>query len=129
MLRFIVLVSLLELSGFLGFIILSGSQQWDSIRYFPIYFSIMLVVYVSLLEVGRINFNNLIYCSFILSIIFLVFDQVLGFYFYPGLEKDVDFISLDNFYRSALLLTIIVTLHLLLFYLLNFIMRKRKEVK
>lgn len=109
--------SLLEVIGLLGFIFVSRYQVGGEYRYLVLLIALVAIIYVAYLRVGVISYKEIIYISIAVSAVFVVVVQFLGFTFYPGLVKDIDFFSVENTTRIGLIMIIGSVGHFLLLLL------------
>jgi hypothetical protein len=104
----------LEIAGLLGFIVVSRYQEGALSRFLPFLIALVAIGYVAYSRAKGISFKEVAYVSVMASAIFVSGVQFLGFTFYPGLAKDVDFLSGENAIRTALMLFVGTIGHTLL---------------
>lgn len=110
--------SILELTGLFGFIITSRYHQGEWIRFLPLWIAIFLIIIVAYLQVKKVSNNQeTVFISLVASVIFICGFKLLGYIFYPGLLKDVDFFSIENATGSGKICLIGTVGH---FFLLKF---------
>lgn len=107
-------IAVLEIIGFLGFIIFSKHHEMDFIRYLPLLISFILVGYISYFWTSLFSYEEIVFVALIVSVIFVFLDQILGFTLYPGLAKGIGFISWENMVRTIIMLVVGMISHILL---------------
>lgn len=111
----------IEVTGLLGFIIVSRYQEGALSRFIPLLVALVAIGYVAYSKAGAISYKEIIYISIMTSAFFIFVVQVLGFTAYSGLSKDIDFFSGTNVLRTGIMLIIGVTAHLLLLGLVRIV--------
>jgi hypothetical protein len=96
----------IEILGLLGFIVFSRYQNGDLTRLLPLLISFLAIVYVAYSKATGISKKEVFYVAIMASAIFVSAMQFLGFIFYPGLAKDIEFLSTENLIRTVLMLII-----------------------
>jgi MFS family permease len=104
----------LEITSFLGFIVLSSHQSTASWRLLPFLIAVIVIVYIAFSKARRLSINEINYVSIISPVIFITVDQILGFTLYPGLVKDIEFFSRENAITVGIILFAGVLAHFLL---------------
>ena len=104
----------IEIVGLFGFIIVSRHQEGMIIRFLPLLFAFMAVAFVAYLKAKAFSYKEIAYISAAASTGFILVDQLLGFMIYPGLAKDMDFLSEENFMRTGVMLSVGAVGHFLL---------------
>lgn len=111
--------SFVEVIGLLGFIFASRYQMGGEYRYFVLLIALVAIIYVAYLRVGVISYKEIIYISIAVPAVFVIAVQFLGFTYYPGLVKDIDFFSVENTTRMGLIMIVGTVGHFLLFILVR----------
>lgn len=112
--KLIVYLLVLEVGGLLGFIVVSTYPEIQSLRYFPILMAAGGVFIFSFNVAPRLTIKQVAYSSIIVSLLFVLALQALGFTIFPGLVKDMELISVDNVARMGLMILIGVISHFVL---------------
>ncbi|MFA5652723.1 MAG: hypothetical protein WDA72_01270 [Desulfomonilia bacterium] len=106
--------SLIETLGLFGFIVVSKFQGGSLFGFVPLLIAFVVAVYVAFSKAKGISIKEIILVSFMASSIIVSVVQFLGFTFYPGLAKDIEFFSSENAIRIVLMLVIGMLGHVLL---------------
>ena len=106
--------ALLEIAGLLGFIMASHLHGESMIRYLPFLMVLLAICYVAYEKATLLSAKEIFSISFIVSVIFTLCVQVLGFMAYSGLSKDIDFLSRENAARTGIMLLLGTAGHFLL---------------
>lgn len=117
--RIIGYIGVFEVLGFWGFIIASRYQEGMVTRYLPLLLALLAVVFVAYLKVKAFSYREIAYISVVASAIFILVVQILGFTVYPGLAKDMDFLSGENLVRAGVMLFVGTAGHFLLLSLVR----------
>jgi hypothetical protein len=107
----------LEISGLIGFIMASFYQEWSPFRLVPLLVALVAIGYVAFSKAGALSCKEITCISIMASAGFVLVVQILGFTVYPGLAKDLEFLSGENAARTGLLLIIGIFGHFLLLLL------------
>lgn len=127
-----VIIALLEILGLAGFIVMSRFELSFLTRVVPLVTAFFVITWICCSFVGRLSIIKVVYISVAVSVIFVVVFQFLGFIFYPGLVKDVHFISKVNLNNACALLLVCFVGNLLLFMLsmfCNILLAKLRSVQ
>lgn len=116
-------IAALEIAGLLGFITVSQSHELASFRHLPLLIAFVAVAYVAYSGVKGISYKEIAYVAIMASAIFVTAVQVLGFVFYPGLAKGIDFFSGENATRTAVMLLVGMVGHILLLTVVRMVRR------
>lgn len=103
-----------EILGLLGFIFASSYQEGMVTRFLPLLLALAAVAFIAYLKAKAFSYKEIAYISVAASAIFILVVQILGFTVYPGLAKDMDFLSGENLVRSVVMLFIGIAGHFLL---------------
>lgn len=95
-----------EIVGLLGFLFISRYQDAAFARFLPLLIALATVGYVAYRNGTAISYKQIGGVSLVTSAMFVVVVQLLGFMVFPGLNKDMDFLSLENATRAGLMLVI-----------------------
>jgi hypothetical protein len=106
----LLLVPLLELLGLLAFVYLASSTFGSNFRYFPLVLVALTVVVLLKREAEIKTSRQLTITAALLSVLAVGAFQLARF-FYSGLAKDVDHISLDNVLRLAVVFAVALATH------------------
>lgn len=109
-----VCIAALEIAGLLSFIAVSRYYEVTSLRYLIFLIVFVAVALVTYSSARRISYKRFACVAFIASVVFISVDQFLGFNFFPGLAKDIDFISFENAIRTVVMLVVGTAGHILL---------------
>lgn len=112
-------ILLAEVIGLIGFIFAAQYQEVAQYRYLVLLIALVAVIYVAYLRVGVISYKNIIFIAITVSAVFVIAVQFLGFTLYPGLVKDIDFLSMENATRMGLIMMMSTVGHFLLFILIR----------
>jgi hypothetical protein len=104
----------LEISGLLGFVMVSFYQEWTPFRFLPLLIALVPIGYVAFSKARTLSCKEIAYISMMVSGSFVLMVQLLGFTVYPGLAKDLEFLSGENAARIGLMLLIGTVGHFLL---------------
>ncbi len=114
MYRIIGYLTSFEVIGLFGFIIASRYQEGMLTRFLPLLFTVVAVVFIAYLKVKAFSYKEIAYISVVVSTIFILVVQLLGFTAYSGLAKDMDFFSGENLVRTGVMLFVGTAGHFLL---------------
>jgi cytochrome bd-type quinol oxidase subunit 2 len=103
----------IEIAGLLGFIVVARYQE-GVYRHFPLLIAFVAVGYVAYSMAKGVSYKEIAYVAIVASAIFVSAVQFLGFTFFPGLAKDIGFLSEENAIRTAAMLLIGTVGHILL---------------
>jgi len=70
--------------------------------------------YIAIFFAKKLTFKDIILVSVVTSGLFSLMEQFLGFTVYPGLAKDIQFVSYDNANHIGLIMIISIIGHLIL---------------
>ncbi len=104
--RVIGYLALFEIAVLFGFILSLRYQEGMFTSFLFLLFVVVAVVFVAYLRVKVFSYKELIYISSAASTIFILVVQILGFTVYPGLAKDMNFLSEENLIRTGVMLFI-----------------------
>jgi|LGVF01.1.fsa_nt_gb cytochrome bd-type quinol oxidase subunit 2 len=94
----------LEVAGLLGFIIMSRYQEGVLSHFLPLLVVLVAIGSITFLKARALSYREIAFVSVVASMIFILVVQLLGFTVYPGLAKDIDFISGENAARTGVML-------------------------
>lgn len=106
----LLLVPVIELLGFLGFIYLASIAIEPSFRYFPLMAAAITVILLFARETGTMSVQQLALTAALLSLLSVAAFQILGLV-HSGVAKDIDLISFDNLVRLAVILAVALVVH------------------
>ena len=119
MYRIIVYFASFEILGFLGFIVSSRYQEGMVTRTLPLLLALVTVAFIAYLKAEEFSYREIAYISVVASAILVLVVHILGFTVYPGLAKDMDFLSGENLVRAGVMLSIGTAGHFLLLSLVR----------
>lgn len=121
MLRLGIYFAALEVLGLLGFITIASIQASALLKSLPLIIILISVGYFAARTTKIFSIRQLFGIAAIASIIFTVSVQFLGFLFYPGLIKDINFLSLENAKNVVIIFGSGLFVHMFLFTLVKLV--------
>jgi len=109
--------------GDLGFVLLARCKVTENVRYLAIYVALAYLVLLGIRSAKLTSYKVVFHASLAASVAFSAIHQVMGYTWFPGIVKEREFISLENFYITLISIVISTLLLFVGFALLKFVMR------
>lgn len=94
----------------LCFILLSKLRSTEEFRYIPLFACIVCVMFVAIKVRMSLSYVQVARISVCSSVVFVALHQFIGHVWFPGIVKDIDFLSLENAWVSLCLAMSVATL-------------------
>lgn len=125
MLEIISFLVAVETLSFWLFILISQNDSVENLRYLPLLIALIIIIATVAYIIKKIeSVFQLFGASLIVSLIMNFVYLVLGFLFYPGLVKGVNFFSLKILFGSIIFILLGTLFHFLLLYVLYLVRGK-----
>ena len=98
--------SALEIAALIAFMAISGGQGAGVLRYLPLLTAVVVMGCIGYSKSKSMAYKDIAFVSIAVSAIFASAVQLLGFTMYPGLAKDIEFLSGENAARAGTMLLI-----------------------